>query len=126
MADDLPPPTPEQQAAQQFKQDVSELLTLPTFRRFLWHLLDSSEWSRAHGLSSVGPSGHLLIEHERVFFAEGRRSIGVELSAFVRSLHPRAYMQMIQEALGMRLRQPSPPVQVTPPRPPKEPPKDDT
>lgn len=117
MAETPQAPSPEEQARQQFRQDIGRLLGDPAFRRVIWHLTDSAEWCRAFGLSSVHrQTNELLLEHERVYFAEGRRSIGVELSLFVRSLDPKAYMQMLNEALGMRLRQPSAPKVIGPPK----------
>lgn len=110
-------PSAAEQARRRFVDDMSELAERPEFRRFVFHLIDSPEWCRSHGLSAMRDSGEIETDPHKVYVAEGRRSIGVGLSVLLQRLSPQLYVRMLNEQIGLRNQQVSDPVHV-PPRPP--------
>lgn len=95
-------------------------MTSAQFRRWLWYLIDDPSQCKTHGLSavptSIPPGGPGLFENPiYTYFHEGRRSVGVGLEVLAQRIAPKFYLYMLNEAMGLRNQQVSPPVQVPPP-----------
>lgn len=97
-----PEQTPEQKAEAQWTQDLAFLAERPEFRRFLMTVLDSPDWCGTFG-ASYTPDGRPPDMHQ-VTYAEGRRSIGIQLNNALQEAAPRMVLRMFNEQGSNRAR----------------------
>jgi hypothetical protein len=82
----------------QREEDMKAVLSTPEGRRFFWHLLD--DVTRLHAASFTGDA-------LTTAYAEGRRSVGIELMTEAQRVALPGYRAMVAEAL-QELAQPKP------------------
>lgn len=77
----------EKLRADQIKADARTVMETPAGRRFVWWVMqDCGVFT-----SSVDPSG------SAVYFKEGRRSVGLDLTKRLAAMHPELYREMWRE-----------------------------
>lgn len=86
--DAVDPRRDEEVAKLQLEEDWQQQMASPHGRRVVWHLLNRA--------GTFGPS---FDERAAVMaYVEGRRSVGLELMAYLQRNHRAAYVQMHREA----------------------------
>lgn len=97
MIDVDPSLAPEKQARAKFLLDTAELMALPCFRRWAWHLIEDGSWCAAfgHGADTKDPNA--------MYFALGRREVGSLLMQLLMGVGADKYKQMLTEAISLKV-----------------------
>jgi hypothetical protein len=87
---------PAEQVIQQFIEDTDELLKLPSFRRWLFYVIDHPDFCASHALRVDTHDVH------QTFMDAGARKVGLELTSLAQKRSPPLYMRMLKEAHNQR------------------------
>lgn len=97
-SDLIDPPLPPAEAARaKFEEDLGELMKLPRFRRWLWHLAEDPGWCamNAYGADTRNPNA--------MYVHAGKREIGVDLLQAAIAVNGELYKQMFLEAANLKM-----------------------
>lgn len=83
-----------EEAAARNRLDVDFLLGMENGRRFLWRVLGTA------GVYRLSFTREGVEPALQTGFAEGRRSLGLEVLGWIQDANPEAYIRMQQEALA--------------------------
>lgn len=81
-----------ERAARLEREDLESMLSIPSGRRFLWRLIETSG---AFG-ASYSPDTHAMA------FTEGRRSVGLEMMVRIQTALPNRWLEMLGEVMTDR------------------------
>ena len=92
-----PPLSPEDAARAKFAEDFGELMKVPTFRRWLWHVIEDPDWCAAfaYGANTRDPNA--------MYVHAGKREVGMELVKAAMAADNEGYKRMFLEATNLKV-----------------------